>query len=248
MALTEKDLPKIQFIKQPDNFGCRMAGEVYQQMGPFEWHIDGSNYDDDIYEEKVAKFRKISDVNLHSPSYFALTERDFQNLKNDGCVAYVKEQLHQIDATRSEKKVCLEQPTEVRFSLLIRRYDSYQTFGSLEDLREEVGRYFTEREKASGIVDRLTSPMLKNESPGYWTGEQKYQDMTVTCDVFFPAFDDPTIQTEVIKKRKSLAELMGDQKPALDDMLVRASAKVKQQAQQGMKELGKQISFSDTGR
>ena len=38
------------------------------------------------------------------------------------------------------------------------------------------------------------------------------------------------------------------EKPALDGMLARASSKMKQQAQQGMKELDKQISFSDTGR
>lgn len=91
MALTEKDLPKIQFTKQPDNFGCRMVGEVYQQMGPFEWQTHDWNNDGDVYDEKVAKFQKISGVNSHSPNYFSLTEWEFRDLKDEGCIAYVKE-------------------------------------------------------------------------------------------------------------------------------------------------------------
>lgn len=92
MALTEKDLPKIQFNKQPDNFGSRMVGEVYQQMGPFEWKTHDWNNDGDVYDEKVAKFQKLTDVNPHSPNYFSLTEWEFRDLKNSGCIAYVKEQ------------------------------------------------------------------------------------------------------------------------------------------------------------
>lgn len=135
MTLLEKDLPKIHFIKQPDNFGSRMVGEVYQQMGLFEWAERDWNNDGDVYDEKAAKFRKISDVNLHSPDYFRLSERDFRDLKNDGYIAYVKE---------------------------------------------------------------------------------------------------PSVSDKVI--------------PSLDDMMARASARVKQQAQQGMMELDKQIPFIDTGR
>ena len=92
MALTENNLPKIQFNKQPENFGSRMVGEVYQQMGPFEWHTHDWNNDGDVYDEKVAKFQKVSDVNPHSPNYFTLCERDSLDLKNEGCIAYVKEQ------------------------------------------------------------------------------------------------------------------------------------------------------------
>lgn len=118
-----------------------------------------------------------------------------------------------------------EQPSKQRYSLHIRRYDRYLTFESLEELRQEVGLYFTEREKAAGIVDRLTSFVMKNECPGYWTGEQKYQDMTATCDVFFPAFDDPSLQPEVSKQRKSLKELIGETKPTLANQILGAQSK-----------------------
>lgn len=92
MALTEKDLPKIQFCKQPDNFGCRMAGEVYQQLGPFERQTHDWNNDGDVYDEKVAQFQKVSNVNMHSPSYFTLSEWVFRDLKDDGCIVFVKNQ------------------------------------------------------------------------------------------------------------------------------------------------------------
>lgn len=135
MDLEKNSLPKIQFIKQPDNFGSRIVGEVYQQMGPFEWHTHDWNNDGDVYDEKVAKFQKVSDVNMYSPNYFALTEWEFRDLKNHGCVVYVKEQK---------------------------------------------------------VLDKVV--------------------------------------------------------PSLDDMMSRASARMKQQTQQGMKELDKQISFSDLER
>lgn len=89
---SSQNLPKIKFISQPENFSSKMVGEIYQQMMPFEWHTyDQGNYGD-AYEEKVAKFQKISDVNMHSPNYFTLSEWEFRELKDVGCIAYVKEQ------------------------------------------------------------------------------------------------------------------------------------------------------------
>ena len=92
MTLAGNNLPKIQFIKQPDNFGCCIIGEVYQQLVPFQWYECDWNNDGDVYEEKVAKFQKISDMNLHSPNYLCLIQREFLELKNEGYIAYVKEQ------------------------------------------------------------------------------------------------------------------------------------------------------------
>ncbi len=92
MDLEANNLPKIQFIKQPESFGSKIVGDVYQQMTPFQWYEHDWNNDGDVYDEKVAKFQKVSDVNLHSGNYLILSEWEFRELKDEGCIAYVKEQ------------------------------------------------------------------------------------------------------------------------------------------------------------
>lgn len=86
-----KDFPKIHFIAQPENFGCRITGEIYQQITPFQWYEHDWNCDGDIYKQKVAKFEKLTNVNPHSSDFITLSENDFRELKDLKCIEYVKE-------------------------------------------------------------------------------------------------------------------------------------------------------------
>lgn len=69
----------------------------------------------------------------------------------------------------------------VDYALHIRggdRGDYYNSFSSLEELREEVSRHFTAREIQSGLVDRLTTfRRNKVNDDGYI--ENKYQNISV---------------------------------------------------------------------
>lgn len=85
------NLPKIRFIAQPENFGSRIVGEIYQQITPFEWHENDWNGDGDVYSEKVAKFEKLTNENPHSSGYLCLTDYEFRELKDLKCIEYVKE-------------------------------------------------------------------------------------------------------------------------------------------------------------
>lgn len=50
------------------------------------------------------------------------------------------------------------------YSILIRRYGRYQAFENLEDLRDELRRYFTRSEIAAGVVERLTDFSSRSEN------------------------------------------------------------------------------------
>ena len=65
----------------------------------------------------------------------------------------------------------------MKYSLLIQRYGRYMTFDSVEELRDEVRSYFTKKEQASGIVERLTT--FNRFTNGM--AENKYQNMTVSA-------------------------------------------------------------------
>ena len=69
----------------------------------------------------------------------------------------------------------------VDYALHIRRGDRgdyYNSFSSLEELREEVSRHFTAQEIQSGLVDRLTTfRRNKVNDDGYI--ENKYQNISV---------------------------------------------------------------------
>ena len=62
------------------------------------------------------------------------------------------------------------------YTLSIRRYNTYQSFTSLEELKQEVSRYFLRREQY--IVDRLTDfSNAKFNEYGY--AKNNYQDFEV---------------------------------------------------------------------
>ena len=63
------------------------------------------------------------------------------------------------------------------YTLTIRRYDRVLEFDTLEELREEFGRYFSPREKASGIVECLTKFDYIKEENGY--KKITYKDYTL---------------------------------------------------------------------
>ena len=68
------------------------------------------------------------------------------------------------------------------YSLRIDRYGRHLTFDDLDDLTEELRQYFTPKEIASGIVDRLTTfrdPTHTDEQNGYIKND--YRDFTVLC-------------------------------------------------------------------
>ena len=50
------------------------------------------------------------------------------------------------------------------YSMTIKRYNRYQNFETLEELREELSSYLTKSEIASGLLDKLTdfNPARKN--------------------------------------------------------------------------------------
>ena len=43
------------------------------------------------------------------------------------------------------------------YALFIRRYKRWLSFEALEELHQELSQYFTQREIASGIIERLTA-------------------------------------------------------------------------------------------
>lgn len=79
-----------QFIKQPESFGYRVVGEVYEQTGPFEWAEHDWNNDDDVYSQKIAVFHKTTNVNKYANEKFYLSKNDFNELKREGCIEFVK--------------------------------------------------------------------------------------------------------------------------------------------------------------
>ena len=44
----------------------------------------------------------------------------------------------------------------MKYLAIIKRFGRYLTFDSIEELKAELSKYFTESERASGIVDELT--------------------------------------------------------------------------------------------
>ena len=70
----------------------------------------------------------------------------------------------------------------MRYTLQINRYGRRLTFDDIDDLTEELSRYFSPKEIASGIVDRLTTfrdPTHTDEANGYVKND--YQDYHVLC-------------------------------------------------------------------
>ncbi len=88
---SEEDIPfpKIIFKNQPETFGCKIVGEIYQQTGPFQQVERDCNQDGDVYAQKIAGFQKMTDVNEHSHNYFYLSEHDFADLMLSDCIEYV---------------------------------------------------------------------------------------------------------------------------------------------------------------
>ena len=64
------------------------------------------------------------------------------------------------------------------YSLLIRRYGRLVSFATLQELKNDIKRYFTTREIRNGIVDHLTKFDKSTYHDGYYTCS--YQDFT-TC-------------------------------------------------------------------
>jgi hypothetical protein len=68
------------------------------------------------------------------------------------------------------------------YSFTIKRYNTNKSFNTLEELKEEIGQYFTKKEKESGIVEKLITfnPTLVNENGfKYFFAKNNYQDFTV---------------------------------------------------------------------
>ena len=63
------------------------------------------------------------------------------------------------------------------YTLTIRRYGRYLSFETLEELIEELSRYFTPRELKCGIIDRLTDFTHTPFKDGYC--KNNYQDFQV---------------------------------------------------------------------
>ncbi len=99
-------------------------------------------------------------------------------------------------------------PIMEQYSIHIRRNDTYLTFYSLNDLQDEIKRHFTKKEQSSGIVDRLSSPMMKNESPGYWSGSSSFRDFEVQCEVFYPEFFIDTDRADITNVKRPLGVLL----------------------------------------
>lgn len=64
------------------------------------------------------------------------------------------------------------------YSLLVRRYGYYVTFDSLEELKEEVRKYFTKSE--AHLVDRLTQ-FPENRYDQYGTQVRSCRDFETTA-------------------------------------------------------------------
>ncbi len=65
----------------------------------------------------------------------------------------------------------------MEYSLTIKRYGRHLNFDNLEELEEEVSRYFTQREIGIGIVNRLLDYTIATPKDGYL--ENSYKDITV---------------------------------------------------------------------
>lgn len=65
------------------------------------------------------------------------------------------------------------------FTLTIKRYGRYLSFDTLEELKEELSLYFSPKEKANGIIEKLTNFNNVSKKDGY--KEISYQDYTVCC-------------------------------------------------------------------
>lgn len=65
------------------------------------------------------------------------------------------------------------------YTLLIKRYGTFLSFDNIEELKNEVKRYFSPNEINSGIVERLTTFNESKRLDGYIKND--YQDFTVCC-------------------------------------------------------------------
>ncbi len=68
------------------------------------------------------------------------------------------------------------------YSLTIHRYGRYMTFDTLDELKAELATYFTQREKDSGIVDRLTRFTMETVTDNYGSyrfAQNDYQDYQI---------------------------------------------------------------------
>ena len=63
------------------------------------------------------------------------------------------------------------------YSLTIKRYNLHLSFDNIIALKDELSRYFTQRELQSGIVDRLVNFNNTPIKDGYC--ENNYQDIKV---------------------------------------------------------------------
>ena len=75
----------------------------------------------------------------------------------------------------------------MKYSLTIGRYNRHIRFDTLDELINELKQYFTAREIASGIIDRLTRFTMKTITENgfsYKHGENKHQDLTINCYEF----------------------------------------------------------------
>jgi hypothetical protein len=63
------------------------------------------------------------------------------------------------------------------FTLTINRYGRYLSFDTLEELKDELRTYFSQKEIASGIVERLTNFSNVQKKDGY--KKISYQDYTI---------------------------------------------------------------------
>lgn len=72
-------------------------------------------------------------------------------------------------------------PAQYQYGLLIRRYDRYRSFDTLDGLKEEVSRYFSKKEAA--IVERLCD--FSKASVKAELSENHYQDFTVSRTAWY---------------------------------------------------------------
>lgn len=79
----------------------------------------------------------------------------------------------------TDKELAEEQKNvQFEYTLHIHRYDRYMTFENIHDLKDELKRYFTPKELASGVVDRLINFERKNTDGFY---RNSFQDFEVCC-------------------------------------------------------------------
>ncbi len=63
------------------------------------------------------------------------------------------------------------------YTLLIKRYNRYMSFNTVEELKDETARYFTNSEKS--IVEKLTTFNLSN-ADSYGMVKNDYKDFSTT--------------------------------------------------------------------